>query len=100
MHVEGVDPRDVGWDVDDPPYRVYFFDAGGASDHYRITAGTSTRFWTGRIRTPNDSTIGEPLADHWKTTSAGCASSRWVGRGWQGMDFVDLRVASAHGRRR
>ena len=37
MQVDGVDPRDRGWEVDEPIYRVYFHDANGASDEYEVS---------------------------------------------------------------
>ncbi|MCS6521319.1 hypothetical protein [Curtobacterium citreum] len=43
LRAEQVDPRDVQVEVDDPVYRVYFTDEGGASDEYRLTGATDVR---------------------------------------------------------
>ncbi|MEO5850897.1 MAG: hypothetical protein ABIQ15_00140 [Nocardioides sp.] len=52
MIIEGVDPRDIAWEVDHPPYRVYFWrhgrvpagtapvDVGYAADEYRLSGVT------------------------------------------------------------
>ena len=37
VNVRGVDPRDQGWDIDRPSYRVCFFDASGGSDEYEVS---------------------------------------------------------------
>jgi hypothetical protein len=37
MEIRSVDPRDQEWEVKDPKYRVYYFDAKGASDEYEVT---------------------------------------------------------------
>jgi hypothetical protein len=37
VNVVGVDPRDQRWEVDAPPYRVYFHDVRGTSDEYELT---------------------------------------------------------------
>ena len=35
--ISPVDPRDTTWEVDDPAYRVLFFDELGASEEYEVT---------------------------------------------------------------
>jgi hypothetical protein len=36
MQVMGVDPRDVRSEVDQPDYRMYFFESNGRSDEYHL----------------------------------------------------------------
>ena len=36
MRVNGVDPRDQTWEVDEPRYRVCFHEASGTSDEYEV----------------------------------------------------------------
>lgn len=38
---EGVDPRDVSWEVEDPAYRVYFHGRAGHADEWRVTGARS-----------------------------------------------------------
>ncbi|GIT78490.1 hypothetical protein LLS1_01590 [Leifsonia sp. LS1] len=38
---EGVDPRDVSWEVEDPAYRVYFHGPAGRADEWRVTDARS-----------------------------------------------------------
>lgn len=38
---EGVDPRDVSWEVEDPAYRVYFYGPAGHADEWRVTGARS-----------------------------------------------------------
>jgi hypothetical protein len=40
MQITGVDPRDVRYELDEPDYRVYFFELDGSSDEYHL-AGAS-----------------------------------------------------------
>ena len=37
MQVTSIGPRDVRFEVDEPDYRVYFFEADGRSDEYHLT---------------------------------------------------------------
>jgi hypothetical protein len=37
MQVRGIDPRDVRSEVEQPTYRVYFFESDGRSDEYHLT---------------------------------------------------------------
>lgn len=37
VQVTPIDPRDQTWEISQPSYRVYFHDAGGASDEYQIS---------------------------------------------------------------
>lgn len=37
MQVTGIDPRDVRFEIDEPDYRVYFFEPDGRSDEYHLT---------------------------------------------------------------
>ncbi|MFT4293936.1 MAG: hypothetical protein QM582_00820 [Micropruina sp.] len=37
MDAIGIDPRDQTWEIDRPRYRVYFHDAGGASEEYELS---------------------------------------------------------------
>lgn len=37
MHIEQVDPRDIGWELDEPAYRAYFWSDGGSrSDEFEL----------------------------------------------------------------
>ena len=36
MDIRKVDPRDQTWEVGRPSYRVYFYDAAGASDEHEV----------------------------------------------------------------
>jgi len=37
MQVTGIDPRDVRFELNEPDYRVYFFEPDGRSDEYHLT---------------------------------------------------------------
>lgn len=41
MQTTPVDPRDIGYEVDPLAYRVYFHDADGAADEWRLTETAS-----------------------------------------------------------
>lgn len=40
MDIRGVDPRDQEWEIPDPKYRVYFFDATGLRTNTGLKAPT------------------------------------------------------------
>jgi len=37
VNVRSVDPRDVGWEIDRPSYRVHFHDPTGTSYEYEVS---------------------------------------------------------------
>lgn len=41
VRATSVDPRDIGQEIDPLAYRVYFYDAAGASDEWRLTETAS-----------------------------------------------------------
>ena len=70
MRTEGVDPRDVVWEIEEPTYRVYFWGKGTASDdvppeevgyysdEHRVRDATDVREvigWAERTTRPNES---------------------------------------------
>ena len=69
MRAEGVDPRDVEWEIDQPTYRVYFWGKGTApndvpseevgyySDEHRVLDASDVREvieWAERTAGPNE----------------------------------------------
>lgn len=80
MKVDPVDPRDITWEIDNPKYRVYFWnDRYSACDEYEIS----------------DASVFDTI--EWaKSTSAGRVWELWLvlhsdqGAGQARLAFVDL----------